>query len=92
MSKYSKFDRALDDLRNDVAKAVCTMMDAGKRYVAMLDALDSAFCLHYEHLPEADRVNMMAAFYRLQNTVGIFKAKREQRQPPDNVHMFKDVP
>ena len=84
MMNFKQFDRLFEDFRDDVAKASLVRGEAIKRYVAMLNALDTAFMLYYGDLPEGEKMALMAAFNKLRETVNLFV-----ESPPDNVTMLK---
>ena len=69
---FRDFDRSLEDFRDAVAEANLTMRGGVKRYVAMMEALDSAFALYYNDLPNEEKAAMRAAFDKLTATVAIF--------------------
>jgi hypothetical protein len=69
---FEDFDRELTDLRSAVATANTTMHDSVKRYIAMMDALEAAFTLHYGKLPEENKAEMRTAFGKLQEAFSMW--------------------
>jgi len=82
---FTKFDRELEDLRNEVANASHTVQTSIPRYVAMMKALDSMFALFYDVLPTESQRELKTAFDELAKTVTLFTAK-------DEVKIVEDKP
>jgi hypothetical protein len=69
---FHEFDRQLEDFRDVVARAANIQHDAVKRYVAMIKALDTAFALYYEEMPDWAKAEIVAAFKKLCATADTF--------------------
>lgn len=78
---FKRFDRSLEDFRNDVAVAATTMSKAVDRYVAMMNAIDTAFVLYYDDMSPDARAKMKAAFDKIVNTVGTVEAASDNVIP-----------
>jgi len=75
---FRQFDRALEDVRNEVATANMIRMQAVKRYVSMLKAIDSFILLSYETMTDAEKSDLMAAFRELEKTIDCISPTHEQ--------------
>jgi hypothetical protein len=69
---FKKFDRELEDLREAFFGAAGTMHHGVKRYVAMLEALDTMFVLSYEDLLPEDKRALKTALDKLFATAADF--------------------
>jgi hypothetical protein len=83
---FTRFDRELEDLRNNTDVANLTMRSVVERYVAMMDVLSAVFLLYYEDMPLSDREKMKAAFDELAGTVRVIE---EGKDEADKVHTLK---
>jgi len=69
---YQPFDRELEDLRNAVATSHLTLRKSVERYIAMLNAVDTALILVYDDLRASEKAEIKAALDKLRETVGTY--------------------